>query len=87
MLEAKGSGDRVEADYRGAVAAVPHAQSATLALAALAVRDGRRAEAQALAVAMLDARPQPADPWREYVHADDRFWPQLIARLRAEIRQ
>ncbi len=37
VLEARGSGDRVEANYRGAVAAVPHAQSATLALAALAV--------------------------------------------------
>ena len=51
------------------------------------MRDGRRAEAQALAVAMLNARPQPPDPWREYVHADDRFWPQLIGRIRAEIRK
>ena len=87
VLEAKHQGDRLEAAYRGAVAAIPHAQSATLALAALLFRDGRRAEAQALTVAMLEARPQPADPWREFVHADDRFWPQLIAKLRAEIRK
>ena len=74
-----------EAAYRGAVAAVPHAQSATVALAALLARDGRRAEAQQLVGDMLAANPPPPDPWRGFVHADDRFWPQLIARLRAEI--
>lgn len=74
-----------EVAYRGAVAAVPHAQSATMALAALIARDGRRAEAHRLVRDMLTADPRPADPWRSYVHADDRFWPQLIARLRAEI--
>ena len=74
-----------EAAYRGAVAAVPHAQSATVALAALLARDGRRAEAQQLVGDMLAANPPPPDPWRGFVHADDRFWPQLIARLRAGI--
>lgn len=74
-----------EAAYRGAVAAVPHAQSATVALASLLFRDGRRAEAEKLIADMLAADPRPADPWRTYVHADDRFWPQLIARLRQEI--
>jgi len=34
-----------------------------------------------------DIIPRAADPWRGYAHADDRFWPLLIARLRAEIRQ
>ena len=29
--------------------------------------------------------PLPPDPWREYAHADDRFWPVLVGRLRAEI--
>jgi tetratricopeptide (TPR) repeat protein len=74
-----------EAAYRGAVGAVPHAQSATVALASLLFRDGRRAEAQKLIADMLAAEPRPVDPWRTYVHADDRFWPQLIARLRQEI--
>jgi tetratricopeptide (TPR) repeat protein len=74
-----------EKAYRGAVAAVPHAQSATIALAALAFRDGRRAEAQQLVRDMLAADPPPSDPWRGFVHADDRFWPQLVGRLRAEI--
>ena len=74
-----------EASYRGAVATVPHAQSATLALAALLARDGRRTEAQQLVQAMLARSPAPRDPWRGFMHADDRFWPQIVARLRAEI--
>jgi hypothetical protein len=48
-------------------------------------QNGRRAEAQELAASMLEANPQPIDPWREYVHADNRFWPLLIGKLRAEI--
>jgi tetratricopeptide (TPR) repeat protein len=85
-LERDGRADRAEAAYRGAVATIPHAQSATVALAALAFRNDRRAEAQDLVARMLGADPPPVDPWREFVHADDRFWPLLIARLRAEIR-
>jgi hypothetical protein len=76
-----------ERAYRGAAAAVPHAQSATMALAGQLFRNERRAEAQQLALDMLAAEPPPADPWREYMHADDRFWPQIIAKLRAEIRK
>ena len=71
--------------YRGAVAAWPRAQSATLALASVLFQMGRRAEAQELAASMLEANPRPADPWREYVHADNRFWPLLIGKLRTEI--
>jgi tetratricopeptide (TPR) repeat protein len=74
-----------EKAYRGAVATVPNAQSATIALAALLMRDGRRAEAQQLVRDMLAADPPPPDPWRSFVHADDRFWPQLVGKLRAEI--
>jgi tetratricopeptide (TPR) repeat protein len=77
--------DQAETAYRGAVAAVPHAPSATLALAALIFRDGRRTEAQQLVRGMLAAEPAPLDPWRAYVHADDRFWPHLLGRLRVEI--
>jgi tetratricopeptide (TPR) repeat protein len=71
--------------YRGAAATIPHAQSATLALAALAFKDGRHSEAHRLARGMLEANPAPIDPWPTYVHADDRFWPQLVGRLRAGI--
>ena len=85
VLEQQRRIEQAEAAYRGAVASIPQAQSATLALAALVFRDGRRTEAQQLVHEMLAANPRPVDPWRAYVHADDRFWPQLIGRLRAEI--
>jgi tetratricopeptide (TPR) repeat protein len=76
-----------ERAYRAALAAVPLAQSASVALGALLYRDGRRAEGSAIVEAMLAADPMPADPWRGYIDADDRFWPGLLARLRAEIRE
>ena len=76
-----------EIAYRRAAAAVPHAQSATLALAAIVARDGRRSEAQQLVREMLEVKEPPLDPWRRFVHADDRFWPQLVNKLRAEIAQ
>jgi hypothetical protein len=85
LHERRGRLEDAERAYRGAVAAVPHAQSATVALSALLYGRQRRAEAEALTSAMFRARPQPVDPWRAYAHADDRFWPQLIARLRREI--
>jgi Tfp pilus assembly protein PilF len=85
LFEQQRSVRRAEESYRRAVAAVPHAQSATMALAALVFRDGRRTEAHQLVKQMLAAEPPPLDPWRTYAHADDRFWPQLIGRLRAEI--
>jgi tetratricopeptide (TPR) repeat protein len=84
-LERQGQTQRAEAAYRGAAAAVPHAQSATVALAGLVFRGGRRAEAHLLVADMLAADPPPLDPWRAFAHADDRFWPQLVGRLRAEI--
>lgn len=85
VFERQKQSKEAETAYRGAVAAIPHAQSATVALAALVFRDGRRAEAQQLIRDMLAADPVPLDPWSAYVHADDRFWPQLIGRLRSEI--
>ena len=85
LAERQQKGESAEAAYRAAVAAWPHGQSATMSLASLLFLDGRRAEAQELAGAMLAADPAPNDPWREYVHADNRFWPILIRKLREEI--
>ena len=76
-----------EAAYRGAVAAWPDGQAAAMALAAIVFRDGRRAEAQHLAGRVLMVAPPTFDPWKEYVHADDRFWPRLIGKLRTEIQR
>jgi Flp pilus assembly protein TadD len=86
-LERKKRLDDAERAYRGALAAVPHAQTASLALGSLLFRSDRRAEGSALVQAMFDARPTPNDPWRQYAAADDRFWPELIGRLRSEIRR
>lgn len=85
LLERRGYGKDAEAAYRAALDVIPQAQSATLALAALLSIQDRRAEAAALIEAQLATEPQPIDPWRQYGTADDRFWPELAARLRAEI--
>jgi hypothetical protein len=55
-----------------------------MALAALLFQDGRRADASAVTDAMLEST-NGVDPWRGYADADDRFWPELIGRVRAEI--
>jgi tetratricopeptide (TPR) repeat protein len=78
--------DPARAAYERAVAVYPHGQSATVALSALLFQQGLRAEAQSLVGRMFAADPLPPDPWRDYVHADDRFWPQLLLKLRTEIR-
>lgn len=87
VLEGNSRSDEALDEYRGAAAAWPTGQAATVSLAALLFRNGRRAEAHEQIGRMLAAAPNAFDPWREYVHADNRFWPQLIGRLRAEIRR
>ena len=76
-----------EAAYRAALDTIPRAQSATFALAALLAARGVRGEAAALIDDSLTVKPRPVDPWRTYAEADDRFWPDLIAKLRAEIQR
>jgi tetratricopeptide (TPR) repeat protein len=75
-----------ERAYRGALAVVPGAQSASFALSAILAANGRRAEAAAVVDRALTMNPRPLDPWRAYGEADARFWPELIAQLHAEIR-
>jgi tetratricopeptide (TPR) repeat protein len=87
ILERRGRTADAERAYRGALEAVPRAQAAATALAALLARQDRRSEASTIVEEMLAASPAPPDPWRGYVNADDRFWPALIARLREEIRR
>jgi tetratricopeptide (TPR) repeat protein len=87
LLEKQGNTDDAQASYRGAAAAWPTGQAATMALAASLYREGKRTSAYELVGAMLDAPDPLFDPWREYVHADDRFWPYLLNKLRAGIVQ
>jgi hypothetical protein len=86
LVHAKRSAD-AERAYRGALAAVPGSQAASVALAALLFRSDRRSEASELITSMLARHPPVADPWRSYAHADDRFWSLLITRLRGEVRR
>ena len=81
-LERKKRPAEAEKAYRGALRAVPAAQSASMALAALLFKNGQRTEASRLMDMMFAASPRPADPWRGYADADDRFWPLLIGQLR-----
>jgi tetratricopeptide (TPR) repeat protein len=86
-LERKRRLSDAERAYRDALAAVPGAQSASVALATLLFRQERRTEASSLISAMFERRPMAVDPWRGYAHADDRFWPYLVGKVRAEIRR
>ena len=86
-LERQRKTGEAEHAYRAALAAVPSAQSASFALAALWSAQSRRAEAAQLIDAALTAEPRPLDPWRGYGEADARFWPELIAALHAEIHR
>lgn len=86
-LEALKRPKDAEAAYRSAVLTMPGAQAAATALAGLLAADGRRLDAQQVIAATLATTPLPDDPWRVYVHGDDRFWPYLIDRLRQEIGQ
>ena len=87
VLEHNSRSSDAQNEYRRAAAAWPNGQAATMSLVALLFRDGHRTEAHERVGRMLAAGPAAFDPWREYVHADNRFWPQLIGRLRAEIRK
>ena len=76
--------------YRRALLTIPGAESASFALSALLFKSdatSRRAEAYGVVATALSGDPLPLDPWRAYGDADDRFWPQLIAHLRAEIQR
>lgn len=84
-LERRNRPADAERAYRDALTAAPDAQSAALALATLLARTDRRTEAGEIVRRVAARQPPAPDPWRSYPHADDRFWPLLIARLRAEI--
>lgn len=73
-------------EYRQALAAIPRAQSATFALAALLGAQGARREAASLVDLSITA-PLAVDPWRIYGDGEDRFWTERIERLRQEIRR
>jgi tetratricopeptide (TPR) repeat protein len=79
-----------ERAYRAAYQQYPAAQAVTLSLARLLILRGAHAEADALLLAMFEARRSPGetpDPWPLYDFAQ--FWrlEQRLANLRALIRR
>jgi Flp pilus assembly protein TadD len=79
--EQQGDRGNAIAAYRAAIAVVPRAQSATLALASLLFLGDDRAEAAKLIDAAVTL-PVANDPWRGYQSGDFRFWSPRLVSLR-----
>ncbi len=91
FLEGRASGmlgQHADADalYRLALTVIPHALSASEALAADAFLTGKADEAYAITADALSARPRPDDPWNEFGYGDLRLIPDLMTRLREALR-
>lgn len=85
-LELEGNREAAEVAYRSALTVVPHAESASTALAtSLFLRDART-EAYGLVQSSLAAQPTTVDPWRLYQWGDYRLAPELMQKLRDALR-
>jgi len=73
-------------EYAAALEAVPHAQSASIALAQLLLRDNQADAAFDLVNRSLTERPDGDDPWRLFGYGGYIRWPVLIADVRKAIR-
>ncbi len=80
--EIRGDREAAERSYRAAVAAVPRAQSASMALATLLFLSDSRTEAFEVTADMFAAGPPVSDPWRDYQANDFRQWPTRVRELR-----
>jgi tetratricopeptide (TPR) repeat protein len=83
--------DEAIAGYRRAMRALPDMQTATLALGAALVSQGKREEAsrlveQALAANLLEDTREIRDPWLLFGYGDFRVWPRRIAELREALK-
>jgi tetratricopeptide (TPR) repeat protein len=73
-------------EYAAALEAVPHAQSASIALAQLLLRDNQADAAFDLINRSVTERPDGDDPWRLFAYGTYVRWPVLIADVRKAIR-
>jgi hypothetical protein len=73
-------------EYGAALAAVPHGQSAAIALAGLTLLTGEPARASVLVDRALDRTGPRDDPWRLFPYGEFVHWPRLIADLRKAMR-
>jgi tetratricopeptide (TPR) repeat protein len=84
--ESRGDDTLAATAYEGAMAALPGAQTAALALTANLARRNLRADAAEVAEAAVAPGPRPHDPWLSYGQPDLVVLPQLLARLREALR-
>jgi VWFA-related protein len=82
ILRARGRPDGAAAAFRSALATLPGAQSARVALMTLLVNRGQHEEAGALAEAAQTASPDQFDPWWTYWLGDFRAYPTILDKLR-----
>jgi tetratricopeptide (TPR) repeat protein len=73
-------------EYAAALEAVPHAQSASIALAQLLLRDNQADAAFDLITRSMTERLDGDDPWRLFAYGAYVRWPVLIADVRKAIR-
>jgi hypothetical protein len=82
VLTALGESDLATTEFRAALAVVPGAQSAQVALMNARLQGGDRAEAEALAEEIQRAGGATPDPWWLYTQGDLRIFDTLLARVR-----
>jgi tetratricopeptide (TPR) repeat protein len=85
VFEQRGSTGEAMAAYRAALDAIPNAQAASMALAALLHLGDRPDAAIGIMTASFAARPAE-DPWREYGFGQFRNWPRYRDRMREAVR-
>jgi len=73
-------------EYAAALEAVPNGESASIALAALALLAGEPARASTLVDRAFDQTGPRDDPWRLFPYGEFIRWPRLIADLRKAMR-
>jgi tetratricopeptide (TPR) repeat protein len=84
-IEQRGGTDEAIAAYRAALTAIPNAQSASMALAALLHRGDQIDAAIDIMTKSFAARPTE-DPWREYGFGQFRHWTRYRDRMREALR-
>jgi hypothetical protein len=86
-LEALRRPSDAQQKYEAALALLPRAESATVALASLQFVQDDRESAVALMRSTFDAAPPPTDPWRLVSYGSFMHWPRLQAEMRAELQR
>jgi tetratricopeptide (TPR) repeat protein len=84
--ESQGRSQEAVQEYSAALKAVPHAQSASIRLALMLLKDNQANAAFDLLNRSLTERPDGDDPWRLFAYRGYVRWPALIADVRKAIR-